>query len=325
MQIPVPLNKKRPSGPQTGHLSVLSLAERFLDELRIEGGLATNTLEAYRRDIQKLHRFLFSTTGEDNAGALTEQTLADFLLHLRRSNLSSASVARCLAALRGFFNFLCREGLAGPSPLADVGTPQIRKRLPKTLSEGEMARLLNYEGGNKPEDLRDSAMLELLYATGLRVSELVRLQVSQLSLPGGYLTATGKGAKQRVVPLGDPAREKIQRYLTLGRSVLAKRLPSSYLFITRRGTALTRQGFWKLLRARAQRAGVFTPMSPHVLRHSFATHLLNNGADLRSVQAMLGHVNIATTQIYTHVERERLKRVHLDFFPRKRRRTHPDH
>lgn len=325
MQIPVPVNRKRRRGPQTGYLSVLSLAERFLDELRIEGGLATNTLEAYRRDIQKLHTFLFTTRGEDNAAALTEQTLTDFLLHLRRSNLSSASVARCLAALRGFFDFLCREGLAGSSPLADVGIPQIRKRLPKTLTEGEVARLLNYEGGNKPEDIRDSAMLELLYATGLRVSELVRLHVSQLSLPGGYLLATGKGAKQRVVPIGDPAREKIQRYLTMGRQVLTKRLPSLYLFVTRRGTALTRQGFWKLLRARAQRAGVFTPMSPHVLRHSFATHLLNNGADLRSVQAMLGHVNIATTQIYTHVERERLKRIHLDFFPRKRRRAHPNH
>lgn len=201
-----------------------------------------------------------------------------------------------------------------------LSTPRPWMRLPKTLTQLDVNNLLELVDGSRPEGRRDAAMLELLYATGLRVSELVNLRLSQLNLAVGYVLATGKGAKQRVVPIGDVARQKIRRYLDKARGVLLKKRDSQHVFVTRRGMPLSRQGFWKLLRARAKQAGIAKLISPHMLRHSFATHLLDHGADLRSVQAMLGHASISTTQIYTHVERERLKRLHSDLFPRKSRR-----
>ena len=194
-------------------------------------------------------------------------------------------------------------------------------RLPKTLSEGEVTNLLELPVSQGNEDLRDSAMVELLYATGLRVSELIGLELSNLNLEIGYVLATGKRDKQRVVPIGDKARNILQHYLTSARPAILKKKLSKALFITRLGRSFTRQGFWKLLRARAKRAGIFKSLSPHMLRHSFATHLLEHGADLRSVQMMLGHASITTTQIYTHVEQARLKRIHTELFPRKRRRA----
>jgi integrase/recombinase XerD len=193
-------------------------------------------------------------------------------------------------------------------------------RLPKTLTQLDVTHLLELADGSRPEGRRDAAMLELLYATGLRVSELVNLRLSQLNLAVGYVLAAGKGAKQRVVPMGDVARQKIRLYLDKTRGALLKKRESQHVFVTRRGRPMSRQGFWKLLRARAKQAGITKPISPHMLRHSFATHLLDRGADLRSVQAMLGHASISTTQIYTHVERARLKRLHSDLFPRKSRR-----
>lgn len=295
------------------------LVEQFLDELRIEAGLSRNTLESYRRDLLKLHSFLVAQ-GQKDPARVTRDTLGMFLVHLKQSNLSTASTARCVAAVRGFFRFLRREGLMAQDPLLGIAVPQPRGRLPRVLSQHEITQLLELEQGSRPEDVRDASMIELLYATGLRVSELVGLQVSQVHLGAGYLLTTGKGTKQRVVPMSHPSMEKIQRYLDVARSTLVARRPSPYLFVTRQGAPLTRQGFWKLLRARAMRAGVFTRISPHMLRHSFATHLLEHGADLRSVQTMLGHANIATTQMYTHVERERLKRIHASLFPRKSRR-----
>lgn len=201
-----------------------------------------------------------------------------------------------------------------------LGAPRPWVKLPRTLTQNEVTKLLELADGSRPEEQRNAAMVELLYATGLRVSELVNLELSQLNLAVGYVLASGKGAKQRVVPIGDLARRKVGAYLETARGMLVKRRESPNVFVTRRGGKLTRQGFWKLLRLRARRAGMSKPISPHMLRHSFATHLLDHGADLRSVQAMLGHARISTTQIYTHVERKRLKRLHSTLFPRKQRR-----
>lgn len=294
------------------------LIERYLNNLHIEGGLARNTVEAYRGDLCKL-RFFLEGRGIREPAAVTRRTLAEFLGYLKRLQLSPASTARCVAALRGFYRFLCRERLVRENPTLDLATPRAWVRLPQTLTQDEVTRLLDLPGKKRPEDLRDAAMVELLYATGLRVSELVNLELARANLEVGYVLATGKGAKQRVVPIGELAKRKVRVYLERARPLLLKRRESSHLFVSRRGTKLTRQGFWKLLSVRARSAGITRTISPHMLRHSFATHLLDHGADLRSVQAMLGHARISTTQIYTHVERERLKRLHTEKFPRKLR------
>jgi integrase/recombinase XerD len=293
---------------------------RYLDELRIERGLAAHTLDAYRRDLAKLSRFLDGHAIRAPQ-AVTRRTLSDFLLHLNKARLSPASVARCLAAARGLFKFFLRERRITADPTSGLTAPRPWLRLPKTLTQAEVTRLLDLQARPLPEDRRDAAMVELLYATGLRVSELIELRVPQVNTAVGYVLASGKGAKQRVVPMGDVARQRLQTYLDDTRALLLKRRESPYVFLTRRGGKLTRQAFWSLLRGRASRAGIHRSISPHMLRHSFATHLLDHGADLRAVQAMLGHARITTTQIYTHVERERLKRLHATFFPRKQRRT----
>lgn len=295
------------------------LLDRYLGELRIEAGLARNTLEAYRRDLLKFLRYL-SGLGLEDPAAVTRQTVTGFLTHLAHAKLAAASTARCLAALRGFYRFLCRERLVPRNPLLNVAAPRSWQRVPKTLTQREVKHLLDRVGGTRPEDRRDAAMIELLYATGLRVSELVNLEVSQVNLSVGYVLAAGKGSKQRVVPIGEIARRKLVTYLELARPTLLKQRVAAGLFISRRGRKLTRQGFWKMLRGKAVKAGITARISPHVLRHSFATHLLEHGADLRSVQTMLGHARISTTQIYTHVERERLKQLHARHFPRKERR-----
>jgi integrase/recombinase XerD len=225
--------------------------------------------------------------------------------------------------MRGWFRFLAREEIVEGHPLRDLATARRQVRLPRTLTMQEITALLGMPVRPAAEDHRDRAMLELLYASGLRVSELVRLCVSQIDLNVGCLRVMGKGAKERVVPMGQTARDMLVEYVEQVRPTLLKGRPSRALFVSRRGQVLTRQAFWKLLRQRAHRAGIAKPISPHMLRHSFATHLLEGGADLRVVQAMLGHANIATTQIYTHVERSRLKQVHRQHFPRQvsRRRS----
>ncbi len=296
------------------------LIERFLEEARVEGGLAIQTIEAYRRDLGKLQRFL-AARGTAGPSEVSRTILASFLDGLRVAQLAPASIARCMAGVRAFYRYLCREGLAREDQLVGLQTPRSGRRLPRTLTSDEITALLDLGEGRAAEHVRDAAMAELLYATGLRVSELVRLQLAQVNLAAGYVLTMGKGSKQRIVPIGDVARQKLQRYLTLARGTFVRRKESPYLFLTRRGGAMTRQGFWKILRGRARMAGITGVISPHVLRHSFATHLLERGADLRSVQAMLGHANISTTQIYTHVERGRLKRLHSELFPRKRRRA----
>ncbi len=304
------------NGSKTGPEALLDpLIERYLTRLRVEGGLSRHTLEAYRRDLSKLQRYL-EEAGEP-VTALTIDRAAGFLGLLKRSKLSPASTARCLSAVRGWCRFLVEEQFLEANPVLDLAPARRGQALPKTLSRQEVTALLEHRSGNRLEDGRDRAMLELLYATGLRVSELVKINLADANLDVGYMLVTGKGAKQRIVPMGEIGRRTIQWYLGDVRPKLLRGRASRYLFVTRRGTPLTRQGFWKLLRVRARRAGIASRISPHMLRHSFATHLLEGGADLRSVQAMLGHSAIATTQIYTHVEGERLKRVHTRYFPRR--------
>ncbi|HYM37961.1 MAG TPA: site-specific tyrosine recombinase XerD [Nitrospiraceae bacterium] len=300
-------------------MDTTALIDRYLSELRIEGGVSRNTLESYRNDLGKFQAFLKVQRVRDLA-RVSPRTVSAFVGQLSQRKLSPASIARCVSALRGFYRFLCHERMVSENPTTDVTTPRPWLRLPKTLSADDVDCLLRVVSGKKPEDLRDAAMLELLYATGLRVSELVGLEQARLNLDVGYVLVSGKGNKQRVVPMGEPARRKLETYLEQARPALLKRRTSPHAFVTRRGGPLTRQGFWKLLRARARQADIRKPISPHMLRHSFATHLLDHGADLRSVQAMLGHADISTTQIYTHVERARLKQLHQHLFPRKARR-----
>lgn len=310
------------SGPSRAHdsfhHSMDQAIDYYLTVLTVERGLAANTVEAYRRDLQKLKTYLAARQISDPA-SVTREVMSGFVAALKRANLAPTSTARCLAAVRGFYRCLL-AGKKRENPVFGLEAPQQGIRLPRILTQSEVTGLLELPAGPRPEDARDAAMVELLYATGLRVSELVNLKVSHLNLPVGYVLTTGKGSKQRVVPIGDPARQKLARYLETARATLVKGRASPYLFVTRRGGRLTRQGFWKVLKARAKKAGITKPISPHMLRHSFATHLLERGADLRSVQVMLGHARISTTQIYTHVEQERLKRIHSDKFPRKERR-----
>lgn len=291
------------------------LAERYLSHLRVEGGLSINTIEAYRRDLSKFHSYLHRV-GVVAQGPHTQETLTGFLCSMRKARLSRASSLRCLSTIRGWFRFLMREQMIEGNPTIGLAPISRGIRLPKTLSQHDVSVLLDLGAMPTPEDLRDRAMVELLYATGLRVSELVMAEVVQTNLDVGYLRVTGKGAKQRLVPMGEEARQLLQQYVEEARPQLLKKRASRYLFVSRRGGPLTRQAFWKLLQLRAQRAGITQAISPHMLRHSFATHLLEGGADLRSVQVMLGHTDIATTQIYTHIERGRLKRVHDRYFPR---------
>ncbi len=295
------------------------LAERYLSHLRVEGGLSVNTVEAYRRDLSKFHSYLHRT-GLVPIGPLTPEALTGFLRSLHEARLSRASSVRCLSAIRGWLRFLMRERMIEENPAIGLAPISRGVRLPKTLTQHDIIALLDLAAVPTPEDQRDRAMVELLYATGLRVSELVMAEVAQVNLDVGYLRVTGKGAKQRLVPMGEGARLLLQQYIEEARPVLLKQRASRYVFVSRRGGPLTRQAFWKLLRRRARRAGIAQVISPHMLRHSFATHLLEGGADLRSVQVMLGHANIVTTQIYTHIERGRLKRVHDKYFPRVNRR-----
>lgn len=298
------------------------LLERYLSELRIEGGLAPNTLEAYRRDLCCLQRYLrrHQLSLRDS---VSPHTIRSFLASLKQEALAASSIARLLSTMRGWYRFLAREKLVETSPLRDMATVRRPVRLPKTLTLQEVTALLELPARNRAEDQRDRVMLELLYAAGLRVSELVGLNLSQIDVSLGCVQVVGKGAKERVVPIGETAGKMLVDYVEHIRPILLKGRSSRVLFISRRGRGLTRQAFWKLLLQRARRAGIFKPISPHMLRHSFATHLLEGGADLRVVQSMLGHADIATTQIYTHVESRRLRHIHRRYFPRRlgRRRT----
>jgi integrase/recombinase XerD len=296
------------------------MVERYLTHLRIEGGLSINTLEAYRRDLLKFQTYAHRI-GVPFPAQMTSDTVTGFLRSLKEARLSHTSSARCLSAVRGWLRFLRQERVIDEDPAVGLASRRRGIKLPRILSQREVEALLDLPVQATREDQRDRAMVELLYATGLRVSELVMVEVAKINLDVGYVLVTGKGSKERFVPMNDQARSAVRHYLDEVRPRLLKQRLSRFLFVTSRGTPMTRQAFWKLLRRRVRRAGITKSISPHMLRHSFATHLLEGGADLRSVQAMLGHATIATTQIYTHVERERLKQVHDRFFPRKRCRA----
>ena len=287
----------------------------FLSYLTVERGLSRNTLDAYGRDLARYLDFL-ERAGITTPAAITPPVILRYLAHLRDNGLAARSRARALVALRMLHRFLLSEGYAERNPTALVEAPKSLAALPHTLTPGEVEQLLAAPRGEEPLALRDRAMLEVLYATGLRVSELVGLKQSDLQLDVGYLTAFGKRSKQRIVPLGETAIDELRTYLAYGRPLLNKGEGGPLLFLNRLGQGLTRQGFWKIIKRRARETGIGKKITPHTLRHSFATHLLENGADLRAVQSMLGHADISTTQIYTHVTRERLRRLHEQHHPR---------
>jgi integrase/recombinase XerD len=285
----------------------------FLEYLAVEKGLAQNTILAYSRDLGK---FLGFVKKEKLALAgVGEEAVVRFVHQQSRAGLSARSMARLISALKSFFKFLILSGFLKKDPASELTTPSTWLALPKVLTVKEVEALLRAPDEKKPQGLRDRAMLEVLYGSGLRVSELVSLRPADVNLGEGFLICRGKGGKERIVPLGREACSSVGRYLREVRPRFESG-PSPFLFLTRRGKEFTRQGFWKLLRRHAGTAGLAAGVSPHILRHSFATHLLERGADLRSVQLMLGHSQITTTQIYTHVSRERLRRVYDQFHPR---------
>lgn len=286
----------------------------FLVHIKVERNLAKNTVESYSRDLTRLLNFL-GARGRTSADAVNAEDLLDYLLDMLDSGLSARSRARALVAIRGMFRFLVEDRYLERDPTEFLDAPRLARRLPTVLGESAIDRLLAAPPRGTPRGLRDSAMIELLYATGVRVSELVGLSVPEVNLSAGFVRVTGKGNKQRLVPLGDIARERVDEYLSQARPTFVRNPDERGLFLTGRGRPMTRQGFWKLLKRYARAAGL-PDVSPHKLRHSFATHLIERGADLRAVQAMLGHADITTTQIYTHVSRARLVELYNDHHPR---------
>jgi integrase/recombinase XerD len=285
----------------------------FIDHLWLEDGLAKNTLESYRLDLTSFSLWL---TKQNKQLLTVDQADIQQYLAVKFPQSKARSISRLIASLRRFYRYLMRDNKISLDPTIQIQSPKLPRSLPKSLNEDEVLALLDAPNLNESTGLRDRAMLELLYACGLRVSELVGVKVTEVSLSDGVVRVTGKGSKTRLVPMGEEAVDWISRYLSEARQdILQKRLCDA-LFVTNRGDAMTRQAFWYLIKRYALLAGINKPMSPHVLRHAFATHLLNHGADLRVVQMLLGHADISTTQIYTHVARERLKQLHSMHHPR---------
>jgi integrase/recombinase XerD len=303
-----------PSVPPPGFAELAA----FLNYARVEKGLSTNTVLSYRRDLTKLLRHLQAR--HLSLAEVTREDVREFLQSLYTQGLNPRSVARCLAAVRGFFRFLLNEGTIRQHPVIEVETPDLGRILPKYLSLEQVEVLLAQPDPTTPAGLRDKAMLELLYACGLRVSELVSLRWEDFDANLGVLRCRGKGGKERLIPVGKAALQAVESYVRQGRPRLVKHgsggEAASYLFLNHRGKKLSRVGFWKIIKAYGRAAGIGTPLTPHLLRHSFATHLLERGADLRSIQLMLGHSDISTTQVYTHVLKERLKQVYEAHHPR---------
>ncbi|MGC8916344.1 MAG: site-specific tyrosine recombinase XerD [Thermoanaerobaculum sp.] len=291
-----------------------ALIAQYLAELTVGRGLSPLTVAAYRGDLERFAGWLARRGASLDACERADVRL--YLSQLRSSGLAARSAARVLSSLRGFFRYLLEQGVLGHDPTLELENPKLMRALPRYLTPEEVEMLLAAPDPQTPQGLRDKAMLELLYATGLRVSELVGLKVSQVRLDPGFLRVVGKGNKERVVPMGRDAREWVGRYLSSGRSAFVRKTSPEALFLTVRGEAMTRQRFWQILKAYGKKAGITAHLSPHVLRHSFATHLLANGADLRALQMMLGHADISTTEIYTHVTRERLRQLYDRAHPR---------
>ena len=291
--------------------------DAFLAMAAVERGLAKNSLDAYARDLAKLSGFL-AAHGVRNWDEVDRLLLRSFVGSLRAGGLNPRSIARHMVTARRLLHFLRTEGVIAGDIFPEIFLSPGPRKLPQTLSPDDLRKLLAQPDAAEPLGARDQAMLEVLYATGLRVSELVRLEIRQINFDGNYLTIKGKGSKVRAVPFGKWARQRLLDYLKLGRAQLLKGKSSPFVFTNRSGKPLSRQGFWKVIRRYALAAGIDKRVTPHTLRHSFATHLLEGGADLRSVQSMLGHADISTTQIYTHVDGARLKKVHREHHPRER-------
>ncbi|MBU1726337.1 MAG: site-specific tyrosine recombinase XerD [Candidatus Omnitrophica bacterium] len=289
--------------------------DSFLDYLSVERGLSNNTIIAYREDLNYYIDFLTSK----NIGVLSKAVrndIVNFMMDQKQKGIAANSIARRLAAIRMFHRFLARERILKSDPTDLIDSPKLWKKIPETLSINEIESLLAQPNLRSKQGIRDRAILETLYASGMRVSEAVNLKAANVNLDIGFLRCIGKGNKERVVPLGRKAVESIKRYLDVSRAHFLKNKECEFLFVSRFGKKISRQSFWKLVKKYALEAKIKKPLKPHLLRHSFATHLLERGADLRSVQEMLGHANISTTQIYTHINKERLKAVHRQFHPR---------
>ena len=293
------------------------LLNQFIDYLSVERGLAANTLEAYKRDLTKFSNFLDreSTTSIQGAGS---KDVINYLIYLRKSKLAIRSISRNLVAIRMFYKFLVNEDIINDDPTLNLDSPKTGLYLPEVLSQDEVEKLLALPN-NEEQGIKDKAILELLYATGMRVSELVNLPIDNIDLQEGYLKCIGKGSKERIIPVGRKAQRAVKKYIDRVRSRYVERGNSNMLFITRLGRRYTRQGIWKIIKKYSglmRVGGLNKDITVHTLRHCFATHLLSQGADLRSVQEMLGHVDISTTQIYTHIDKARLREVHQKFHPR---------
>jgi integrase/recombinase XerD len=291
------------------------LLEKYLNHLLIERGVAQNTLEAYGRD---LRRFLFivQEKGFTDWRQIIPEAVIEYLVQIKSEGLSANSMNRSLAAIRGFYKYLLREKMIEQTPLANIELAKVWMRLPDTVSKEEMNLILAQPGVETAPSLRNSAMLELLYATGIRVSELIGLTMNSINWQVGFLVVMGKGSKERIVPIGKTAYDCTRLYVDASRPRLVQGKITDILFLNRFGGKFTRQGFWKMVVGYAKKAGLHKKIHPHTFRHSFASHLLEGGADLRTVQVMLGHADISTTQIYTHITRDRLKEIHQKYHPR---------
>lgn len=292
-----------------------ALLDSFLSYLAVEKGLSENTLESYGRDVGKFLEFL-NSKGISKVSSVKYQDISDYLANSKEKGFNPATIVRSIVSIKQFFKYLIIEKLITEDPAAQIKTPKMKKAIPGVISLDDVESLLKAPDESTPEGLRDSAMLEVLYASGIRVSELIGLKLNDVNFDHGYVIVYGKGSKERLVPVGEKARTKLTEYLLDGRPAILKSRDSKALFVTRRGGGMTRQGFWKLIKNYSLKAGISKKISPHTLRHSFATHLLERGADLRTIQVMLGHSDISTTQIYTHVESERLKEIHKKYHPR---------
>lgn len=291
------------------------LIETFLNYLSVERGLSRNTIISYQEDLNYYMDYLESAD-INSLSRTTRDDISNFMFLQKDKGLSANSVARRLAAIKSFYRFLVKERILKSDPSSLIDSPKLWKKIPDALSVNEITRLLDQPNIRELQGIRDRAVLEALYATGMRVSEAANLKKDNLNLEVGFLRCIGKGNKERVIPLGKKAIQSLQRYLAMGRPKLLKGRESEYLFLSRLGKRISRQSLWKIIRRYARQAGIKKPIRPHILRHSFATHLLERGADLRSVQEMLGHSNISTTQIYTHINKDRLKTIHRMFHPR---------
>ncbi|MDP2970895.1 MAG: site-specific tyrosine recombinase XerD [Deltaproteobacteria bacterium] len=289
--------------------------DRFLNYLIVEKGLSKNTIEAYSHGLNRFLNYL-RRKGMEEVREISKLDIREFLLFLKKKGLSSKTLARNLVSIRVFLRFLTEESILSTNPAEEIESPKTTKTLPEILSLEEVETLLEQPDTQIPQGMRDRAMLEMLYATGMRVSELTQLQVNHVHLEAGYVLIYGKGSKERIVPIGNEAMKWARRYMGETRERFLKKRESPFLFVNRSGKPMSRQHFWKSIKAYGRRAGIRKRITPHLLRHSFASHLLERGADLRSVQLMLGHADISTTQIYTHVTGERLKKIHQRYHPR---------